>query len=167
MTITLAIDPGVRALGWSVGYEGILVQCGVSRVRDVYTLDQASRTHADRIRAAIAYSDLAVVESMRWRPRDARSNPNDLIDVQTVGILTAHYAHSRDILPVEPVDWKSNLPKAIHHARICAALDAGERAILDAALASAPATNAKEILDAVGILIHNQGRIDRSGKAMR
>jgi hypothetical protein len=162
--MNLAIDPGTRALGFAIWNpdEPQIVACGVSRS------ETASPTeHADTILRAALYRPIprADVESMRWRPRDARSQPNDLIDVQTVGVLTAHYVGARAIVMRPPQEWKRNLPKAIHHARIFAALraDLGEPAIVERAYEAAGA-HAKEVLDAVGIALYVAGRIDESGK---
>jgi hypothetical protein len=162
--MNLAIDPGTRALGFAIWIPDgpRIVGCGVSRS------ETASPTeHGETILRAVQQHPIARadVESMRWRPRDARSQPNDLIDVQTVGILTAHYSGARAIVMREPQEWKRNLPKAIHHARIFAALraDLGEPLIVSRACDDAGA-NAKEVLDAVGIALYVSGRIDESGR---
>jgi hypothetical protein len=162
--MNLAIDPGTRALGFALWNpdEPRIVACGVSRSES-----SDATEHGETLLRAAMYHPIsrADVESMRWRPRDARSQPNDLIDVQTTGILAAHYAGARAIIMREPQEWKRNLPKAIHHARIFAALrvDLGEPAIVERACDGA-GTNAKEVLDAVGIALYVAGRIDESGK---
>ena len=113
----LAIDPGTRNLGFAIwNPDGARIEaCGVSRSERAQAPEHANTICRAALQAPI---DTAHVESMRWRPRDARSQPNDLLDVQTVGILSAHYAGARAIVMLEPQEWKRNLPKAIHHARI-------------------------------------------------
>lgn len=162
--MNLAIDPGTRNLGFAfwASDEPRIVACGVSRSESSDATEHAETILRVGRLPSIARAD---VESMRWRPRDAASQPNDLLDVQTVGILTAHYAGARAIVMRPPQEWKRNLPKAIHHARIFAALraDLGEPSIVERACEAAGA-NAKEVLDAVGIALYTCGRIDESGK---
>jgi hypothetical protein len=107
---------------------------------------------------------VAVVESMVWdgrRPTTAQ----DLIDVQTVGCLTASRVASQVVLR-RPADWKSNISKEYHHPRILDALDPAERRIVEAA-AKAAGRNAKEVLDASGILLQYLKRIDKDGGRYR
>lgn len=161
-TRNLAIDSGTRNLGFAIwNPDGARIEaCGVSRSEKALETDHANTIRLAALQAPIG---IAHVESMRWRPRDARSQPNDLIDVQTIGILSAHYVGARAIVMLEPQEWKRNLPKAIHHARICASLRADEILIVLRAVEAA-GVNAKEVLDAVGIALYASGRIDESGK---
>ena len=162
--MNLAIDPGTRVLGYAFRSpdDGRIEICGTSRSETARPTEHGETLLRASLCRPIPRAD---VESMRWRPRDARSQPNDLIDVQTTGILAAHYAGARAIVMREPQEWKRNLPKAIHHARIFAALraDLGEPDLVARACDGA-GTNAKEVLDAVGIALYVAGRIDESGK---
>lgn len=169
--IVVAIDPGVRALGWARADGGRIVACGVSRVEKAPT-SEAHRAfmHATQIRLAgrvdeVPTSIQTAVESMRWRPNDAASQPNDLLDVQTVGVLTAAFLGNGSIPTLlRAQDWKRNLPKAIMHARLEAVLEPSEVEIVRAAIARAPKAHAKEILDAVGISVYHSGRVDDAGR---
>lgn len=173
-----AIDPGMRAIGYAeaTAETGWLVFAGASTVRETATPAEIARAHVRalllRRNAAhdpsgrIAPPDPArvYVESMRYRPRAANSFPNDLLDVQTCGLLVAHrLAPQGEIVPIEVEDWKRNLPKAIHHARLDFALTTLERELVSAACDRAGA-HAKEVLDAVGILLFALGRIDKAGR---
>lgn len=169
--IVVAIDPGVRALGWARADGGRIVACGVSRVSSAYALEDVARAHAAQIRHDAGLEPAprtplsAVVESMRWRPNDPASQPNDLLDVQTVGAIAATMIGG-GFAPrlVRAQEWKRNLPKAIMHARLEAVLSEDEREIVRSALARAPKANAKEILDACGISVYASGRVDDAGR---
>lgn len=167
--IVVAIDPGVRALGWAASYEGAIVACGVSRY-DAPSLEAQAYGHYIQVRAAMARLPIfrpvsVTVESMRWRPNDPASQPNDLLDVQTVGVLTAAFLGSGSIPRlVRAQEWKRSIPKAIMHARLEAVLSEDEREIVRSALARAPKANAKEILDACGISVYASGRVDDAGR---
>lgn len=170
--IVVAIDPGVRALGWARADDGRIVACGVSRVEKA-PKSEAHRAymHAAQITIEANLEDArivgvyTVVESMRWRPNDAASQPNDLLDVQTVGVLTAAFLGNGSIPALlRAQEWKRNLPKAIMHARLEAVLEPSEVEIVRAAIARAPKAHAKEILDAVGISVYHSGRVDDAGR---
>jgi DNA primase len=65
-----------------------------------------------------------------------------------------------------PHEWKGSIPKAHHHRRILACLDPAEHAIAHDA-AQAAGAHAKEVLDAVGLLVYYMGRTGRSGGERR
>lgn len=171
-----AIDPGMRAIGYAEaigerpGESSAIVFAGASTASKTAAPFELARAHELALRRArIAPPDPArvYVESMRYRPRAANSFPNDLLDVQTCGLLVAHrLAPQGEIVPIEVEDWKRNLPKAIHHARLDLALTTLERELVSAACDRAGA-HAKEVLDAVGILLFALGRIDKAGRVVR
>lgn len=163
VTQEIAIDPGVWVVGWATSYGSAIVACGIARSDDprieIRALDIAAR-----IRTSAAPVPVAV-ESMRWRPNDPKSQPNDLIDVQTVGLLVAaRLSGGLGIRLVPPQEWKRSLPKAVVHNRIAGVLSEDEREIVADALARAPKEHAKEILDAVGISLYASGRVDGAGR---
>lgn len=158
----LAIDPGVRNLGWAIGGSRLRA-AGNSRVAKDLDLYAASREH---VSALPGYTSIIALESMVHRQRDPRSQPQDLMDVQTVGCLVAGMLLHDSVLLLTPSEWKGSVPKAVHHSRLLAVLDAGERSIVDAACSLAGA-NAKEVLDAVGIWLFASNRINRSGGPRR
>lgn len=170
-----AIDPGMRAIGYAEavgerpGEPAAIVFASASTVAKTATPAELAHTHAQALRLRRGPPDPArvYVESMRYRPRAANSFPNDLLDVQTCGLLVAHrLAPQGEIVPIEVEDWKRNLPKAIHHARLDLALTTIERELVSAACDRAGA-HAKEVLDAVGILLFALGRIDKAGRVVR
>lgn len=171
-----AIDPGMRAIGYAeaiVFVDGSSPEIRLAQAcveRKTGSPAELAEAHAETLRD-IRYTNpppaRIYVESMRYRPRAANSYPNDLLDVQTCGLLVAHrLAPQGEIVPIEVEDWKHNLPKAIHHARLDLALTTLERELVSAACDRAGA-HAKEVLDAVGILLFALGRIDKAGRVVR
>jgi len=111
-----------------------------------------------------------VIERMRWRPNDASSQPNDLLDVSETATYFAQQIARRTefgwLKLVPAAEWKANLSKAIHHARIAKVLDLGEGVVLSAGVLNVPKTHHKEVLDAVGIGLHALGRTDKAGRLL-
>lgn len=162
-----AIDPGTKALGWAradIGGRIVAAGCSIAPPR-IQELDARADYHA---RAIGLGSALTVwLESMVWTGGARRTTAQTLIDVQTVGCLVAAKVGA-NVRLTRPDEWKASIPKEIHHERILEqVLDAGERAIVAAACARAGESNAKEVLDAVGILVHRLGRSNKSGGARR
>jgi hypothetical protein len=171
MTHSAGIDPGVQALGYAVaahdGTPGRLQVAGCARATRPGCGSQALHTLGIRYSAAIrnAYDVIEPViylESME-SVRDRATTPQDLIDVQTVGLVTALDLAPGALFLFSPSDWKGSTPKAIHHERMIEALDEQERAVLRDALRNTPKEHRKEVLDAVGILLYGLGRIERTG----
>lgn len=156
----ITIDPGVKALGWAWGMRGRVLLAGCSKVGKV-TIGAAAIAHAQNIAKAIGSfgagdREGVFCESMEIRPTDPIYKTRDLVDVQTVGMLVSGML-SQTFGPAVPVPvsrWKGNVPKHIHHGRILEKLDPGERGLVDEACALAGKTNAKEVLDAVGVFLY-------------
>jgi len=156
--VIVAIDPGVKVLGWAAFLDsGALVDCGISRTK-ARDLSAALAEHVENMRE---FSPAVVaLESMRYTP-GRRTTPQDLIDVQTIGVGVASALGPVRLYP--PSAWKGSIPKDVHHARTRAALEPEERERLGAILAQCPKINRKEILDAVGIGLYHLKRTNRSG----
>ena len=175
MSTAIGIDPGVLALGYAISYgppelrAHRLEAAGCSIQTDRRILAHVASRHEHAIRNAYdTINPVVFVESMTIQ-RGRETTPQDLIDVQTVGLLTAADAAGgiAEVVLFTPAEWKGSTPKEIHHRRMCAPdgpLDESERAVLRDALERTPAKHHKEVLDAVGILLYGLGRIERSGK---
>jgi hypothetical protein len=146
--VLLAIDPGVDT-GWSLFLANRLVACGLGDPR---------HSTAHRIK------DIAtvVVEKPYYYP-GSPVNPNDLITLALcAGELAGRYRQWAEIRYVFPFQWKGSVPKAKHHPRILAKLDASELAVLKSARRDAvnPVQKSKEhnVLDSVGLGLFGVGR---------
>jgi len=156
--IVLAIDPGVRAIGYALAVDGgVLTRAGVSKAPRRMALGECAVHHAKQIPSA----GIVYLESMGLRPTDGLARCKDLLNVQSVGCLVAGMLGVPVLVPVH--EWKSNLSKMIMHPRTLAALSPSEREIVDQACEKAGKTHAKEVLDAVGILMYRLGRTTKGG----
>lgn len=158
----VSIDPGIRALGWARWVDRGLVACGVSRARaaDPSDLVHLAEVHASAIGKGSA--EVVVLESME--AAGGRVPPQDLLDVQTVGVLTA--ARVGNLYLLHPSTWKGSIPKEFHQPRFRAVLDRRETEVLDRGLANS-GSHAKEVLDAVGLGLYYLTRTNRSGGPRR
>lgn len=169
---SISIDPGTRNLGWAFWVGNTLIACGLSR-SSAPGLAERAADHVLAIRNDTSpwQVDRVVVEHME--AGNERVPPQDLIEVEAVGCLVAGdlcsrvFGHTAQARLLPPSTWKSSLPKGVIHERNRALLSAGERLILDAACAKAPAANRKEILDAVAIGLFDLQRVSRAGCARR
>jgi len=167
--IRVTIDPGKHALGWALWIGGVLIACGLSR-SNAPGLAAMAADHALSITrgcqgVGIMRVDLVTVEHME--AGNERVPPQDLIEVEAVGCLTAAAVTNGQVALLPPSTWKGSLPKQVIHDRNRDVLSAGERLLVDRACAKAPRTNWKEILDAVGIGLFDLKRTSRAGCARR
>ncbi len=179
--ITVAIDPGVWAMGWAIFRDRVLVSAGCSKLGHAIGWDHAALAcgHANEISRAIwdAKGEMAwgrnvhhdsagvrlVLEHMVARGPEAPQRPDDLISVMAVGCLTAaRLGHVSKTYTAQT--WKGSVPKDVHHPRIRAALKPAELDLAADASVAAGKTNAKEVWDAIGIGLFDLGRIDSKGE---
>lgn len=157
VTTLLAVDPGVRALGWALFQYRSLAACGASILKQSDP-DRNIALH----REAIGYAEEGVMERMVWRPNDPKSRPNDLLNVQLIG-AAALAGQVRTFRTVTPSEWKGTIPKAIHHKRIRSVLSEAETATLEEALRGVRKSHHKEVLDAIGIGLFAFKRTNKAG----
>ena len=145
----LAIDPGVRVVGWAVvdGGDGVLVSCGIAMCKRPVDLAMLI-TQLPSVSTELG--DTVICEKMTIRKNDSRCVPSVLLDVQLVGAaLAAMRAYPGVPEFATPMEWKGAVPKNIHQARILDNLSETERAMIDF---SSPRESIKHnIIDAVGI----------------
>lgn len=109
-----------------------------------------------------------VMESMKVMVAAlSKGDPQDLLDVQTVGAFCAGALRGSGIIStnvelIQAVSWKRNIPADIQTARILDALSSNERALVETATKRVRprARNLDHnILDACGILLVKCGRL--------
>ena len=66
---------------------------------------------------------------------------------------------ARDCTFYKPSQWKGQIPKKIHHARMRGVMSTEELRVLDAALARTDKGGHPEILDAVALGLYEFGRL--------
>lgn len=149
----LAIDPSLSCTGWALGVDGGLLRCGVVPTR------AGAPTNERMVAAAAALSryepDLVVVE---WpqiyqhgrAKKGARVDPNDMLLIAGVVGALLHALDAPAVLAPRPANWKGQVPKAIHNARVLAGMSPGELDVLRAA--GIPKAQANNAIDAIGLL---------------
>lgn len=150
---TLAIDPGVRELGWALFRMDEFVTGGVSSVPGTLpNLGHNVSQHRRNIYNATGHLhvDFVAVEAMEYADRRAKSVPADLLRVQWVGAALGGM-FATQITPVTPTTWKRSVPKDIHHKRIRAKLTKREAVALERAETAVAAGLRHNLVDAVGI----------------
>lgn len=155
---TLAIDPGKR-MGWAVfGTDNVMRACG--------EWDGDEPALGDALVYAWGAAGTVVVELPYHYPHGAGGrrgvsvDPNNLIKLAARAGLAA----GRSGWPVRwisPNDWKAQVPKPIHHARIASALLASEIGVVIAGRVSA---QHPDMWDAIGLGLFAMGRLGRGGK---
>lgn len=152
----LAIDPGLKVLGWALFQNGLLTRCGLSRT-DAAVLGQQAVCHRRNLEAErlIPIIGAIVAERMTWRGADGEKdrNPQVLMDLN---LIAGHLADEW----VSPPEWKGNVPKDKHQPFILRHLDSGELAIVRKLGAKRIVHNA---VDAVGIGLYVLGRLEKRG----
>lgn len=132
----LAIDPG-RDTGWAFFGNIRLTSCGLG----------LPWHH-------VPGSDFVIIELPQvYRAAQSKGDPNDLIKVAVqVGEHKRHYEQrGAQVRLVLPADWKGQVPKDIHHARIWSKLDAKEQEIVNEAGKGIAPSKRHNMLDAVAL----------------
>lgn len=165
---SVAIDPGVKHLGFAIAWGGEVQAIGCSSRGGPYgsgadRLARLAEAHAHTIRPRLDASDPIVYLESMVATRDRATTAQDLIDVQTVGCLTAGALRPTRVVLCAPGDWKASVPKHVHHPRLIQALTGYEARIVSDGLQATPDSHHKEALDALGILLYALGRVKRSG----
>jgi hypothetical protein len=124
----IGIDPGVQRSAWAkLDDTGALIACGMGAWRNL-----------------LFDSDYFAVIEVPQIYRQMKGDPNDLIDLAVVvGQLSAYF---EKYMLVRPAQWKGQVPKPVHQARILSKLTVRERALVDGSKGLK-----KDIIDAVGI----------------
>lgn len=147
MNMLLAIDPGVRALGWAYFEDGRLVQAGLLRAK-----------HIQEMVDQLWLLDLHPVSLVIERPQvygGAKFDPNDLVGLAVVaGAAAGRFHMAKNIDFPLPRMWKGQVPKDIHHERVLRALSIAERGQVPNTTKSLQ----HNVLDAVGLGLWKIGR---------
>jgi hypothetical protein len=152
LSTVLAIDPGLRGCGLAVYVSGRLVEA-----RYVKSSEKSARGAEAWCAMAQAVGDVAppqvdtlVVECPQvYRGPLQKGDPSDLIELAGVdgAIVGKFILRAQDFVSYLPRDWKGQVPKDIHHARVEAALSKEEKACMSLPAASL----AHNVWDAVAL----------------
>lgn len=135
----LAIDPG-NDTGFAL-FRSVddLVFCGVGEVRNRKGLEDVKTVIVEEPQVYIA--------------RKMKGNPNDLIKLAVdVGRKLQHFEdRGARTCTVKPGDWKGQVPKDIHHARVWGELSESAKMIVQSCGRGVPASIRHNMMDAVAL----------------
>jgi hypothetical protein len=146
----ITLDPGLRGCGvawWRV--DGSLAH--VAYVRNPVRIGNGPAAWMGYDRAALwdNRTDHFLSEIPQvYRAGASKGDPDDLIQLAgVVGVFSA-LVSAKVYWGVKPREWKGQVPKDVHHARLVKTLSEAERKMIDA---SAPPSLRHNVLDAVGL----------------
>lgn len=136
----LAIDPGVKYLGWALGQGGLITQTGYTE-----GIEDCRFLHG--------LCDVCIIEKPQQYASSAARRA-DITDLTLAAGEIKAYVSAPQTLLWEPREWKGQVPKPIHQARILIKLRPCEVAIL-------PLRKMQRghVLDACGIALRFMGRL--------
>lgn len=142
--ILLAIDPGAST-GWA---EFVYGEAGV--YKGMPGLVAAGANAADRV--CRPKPDVLVIEKPRIYPmRNMKGDPNDIVTLAvTMGRLLERHHCSRVHQP-HPQQWKGQITKDAHHAKIFSALRPAEQEIAALAGKGLSKKAVSDMMDAIGL----------------
>jgi len=144
-SLLIAIDPGLRQMGWALFKGPRLKAVGLTR---------ASKTEKNLMRIAEEHSSqlpdahLAVVEQMLTYRRKGYALPSVMQLAHLAGYAAALY-ESAELVPT--TTWKGGMSKEDHHAWLWENLPPADRKVLKKFLPDFPERLQHNILDAVGL----------------
>ncbi len=144
----LAIDPGVKILGWALFVNRELYRCGLS-ISDL-GVPHCLSIHERNLRTLGVWAEERVCERMVQRGKMSAVRTSDLLDVQLV-------AGSLGDVFYTPQEWKGSVPRKKEQERTKKVLAAGELALLRY-VKEVHGAEAHNAWSAVGIGLHHLGR---------
>lgn len=149
MKALLAIDPG-SCSGVALFYANVLVWAWGGSVHEIGRPPMGW---------GFAGSDF-VIEIPQIYPGSQEEDPNDLVRTSiTAGrwIERMCALGAREPVEVRPREWKGQVPKTIHNARVRARMTVGEISLLP----DLPKSKMHNVIDAVGLGLWRLGRMGR------
>lgn len=106
-------------------------------------------------------ASLCICELPEQRGRNTNVRMSDIIDLTWAG---SRVCANLPTETVKPSEWKGQVPKAVHHKRMEAALTPEERIVLQNALRDIPRGVQHNLKDAVALGLWKLGRLGRGAR---
>lgn len=159
-SLVVGVDPGLRGCGVAILVQGVVVAAKYVKSPNregrgpQAWLDMANAVSAF-VHAKLAHNKgpLALVqEVMKVYPKQ-KGDADDLLELNGVNGAIAALIPASTYQAYYARDWKGQVPKEIHNARVEAKLQSQEAAVIE----STPSLR-HNVLDAIGIGLHYIGR---------
>lgn len=152
----VSVDPGLRVCGVAVFTDGVL-----TRALLVKNPEQRLRgpvawlAMAEAVSVEVKGCDELVVEVPQvYGAGKQKGDPNDLIQVAGVGAWVGSALNPKQATGYLPREWKGQVPKEVHNARIEKKLTTQELSVFD----PCPPSLRHNVLDAVGLGLYHLRR---------
>ena len=143
----LAVDPGVKCMGWAMFQTEFMIDCGLARGANL------QQTLAD---LPVSFCSHLVVEDQQiYQTTKARHSDILKLAQAAGGVIGRVQCFNLEL--VKPRTWKGNVPKTIFMSRILTKLDESEISIFDRL--SCPKSLKHNVLDAIGIGLYKLKRL--------
>lgn len=135
MRRTLAIDPGLHGVGWAVAENAMLRghQGGKLLGAGYYPgVDGRGPETWNALRGLVDvvrdfHCDTLLLEFPEWYYQNSHARAEDLLELAAVdGFMVGAFPYVTMRLYVQPKEWKGQLPKNVHHARLAKKLSPEE-----------------------------------------
>ncbi len=163
MITLLAIDPGLNACGCAYFIDNILVNSGLIG----YTaptweaIPKRAAMTADAVFTEFGIPERLVIEWPQVYRLGGRAgaDPNDLLGLAAVAGALCVRACDPVVNTYKPAEWKGQVPKEVHHARILRFLSDTEKK----AIPKLAKSKLHNVLDAIGLGLFHLGRTGKGG----
>ena len=143
-----ALDPGLRGCG-TAWFDKTGKLMAVDYIRNTVKTDTGPKAWAGYLEHGRCSADVFISEVPQvYRAGASKGDPDDLIQLAGVVGLFTGIIEADEYLGVKPREWKGQVPKDVHHARLIKTLSAED---LEKINAAAPPSLRHNVLDAVGI----------------
>ena len=148
MNNLLAIDPG-ECTGFATFQHGVFCWAGVT------TLTENLAFHPDRL-----VIEIPNAHESKGKTRSKR-DPQAIITLAVACGQWIRHISAPDTVRLFPSQWKGQVPKPVHNARVLACLTPSELKAFQFYAGSLAASKLHNVIDAIGLGLFNLGRMQR------
>lgn len=158
MTTVVSVDPGLRACGVAVFHDGVLKRAAY--VRNPEKKARGPEAWQTMAKAVHDWLDLEPVDVLVlevpqvYRAGQQKGDPDDLLQLAGVDGCVVGLVGADTVRAYLPREWKGQVPKEIHNARVMKELTEEERLSIEPCAPSL----LHNVIDGIGIGLYFLGR---------
>jgi len=162
----LAIDPGVKTVGWCVFNEGRYIGSGLARPYNNLTTLSAMEESIKIIHekweeflsGTIRPEVLVIERPQVYQQQFLKGDPNDLIPLAIIGGAIWNNMKPKEVVFPQPKQWKGQVPKDVMTERTIKQLTKQEQELLKDDVTRIPSSLRHNVYDAIGIALWQVNR---------